>query len=194
MCPCGSRAGAGRADTRRGGRVRPVKTCALWVRLWPTPSPATGCAGQAEGLGQSKPPAGLAPEASPTGGKEKPHHCRVRAVPVELQSKQVGPNQRLLPSSEGLTAAVEVKAPRFVNLRFKELTHEARTGQGKSEIWFCKEPASAAFRCAAVVGASIAGPSHRSRDLVFAAKIFSIQNAGAGKVNAFTHAAPARRD
>jgi|GEM_PF-1143313 len=43
--------------------------------------------------------------------KEKPHHCRVKTVPVELLGKQVGPNQRLLPSSEGLTAAVEGKVP-----------------------------------------------------------------------------------
>jgi hypothetical protein len=59
----------------------------------------------------------------------------------------VGPNQRLLPSSEGLTASVEVKAPRFVNLRFKDLIYEARTGQGKFEIWFLKRTGVRCSRC-----------------------------------------------
>lgn len=103
--------------------------------------------------------------------EKKPRHCRVRTVPVELLEKQVGPNQRLLPSSEGLTAAVEVKAPRVVNLRFKDLVREARTGQGKSEIAL-KEPASVAFTAFAVVGASIGAKVNRSRNLVFAVKIF----------------------
>jgi hypothetical protein len=67
------------------------------------------------------------------GGKENAPPLPCANSSFELPEKQVGPNQRLLPSSEGLTAAVEVKAPAFVNLRFKDLVSESRTGQGKIE-------------------------------------------------------------
>ena len=90
-----------------------------------------------------------------------------------------------MPSSEGLTAAVEVKAPRFVNLRFKDLAYDARTGQGKLKI-FLKEPASVALAAFAVVGGSIGGRAKRSSDLVFTRVVYFYRCVRAGKVNAFS--------
>lgn len=96
----------------------------------------------------------------------------------------MGPNQRVLPSSEGLTSAVEGKAPMIVNLRFKDLDHESRTGQGKFRNLFLKEPVSVVFTAVTVVEWSIVHSENPSRLLVFCREIFCIQIATAGKVNA----------